>query len=172
VCNQCHTLERSYGNGPAACHDCHGKQYGHVLGQPWLDPKSAEFHGDSTLTCSSCHDLKTECSSCHFGETGSKAPTGSTWTHGTTPHNKLSSSKAVCNQCHTLERSYGNGPAACHDCHGKQYGHVLGQPWLDPKSAQFYGSSTLDYSSYYDVNTECSSCHFGALESKSPADSG
>ncbi len=76
-------------------------------------------------------------------ERSNKSPTGPTWTHGTTPHNQLAASEAVCNKCHTLERSYGNGPAACHDCHGTQSDHVLGQPWLDPKSAQFHGNSTL-----------------------------
>ena len=172
VCNQCHTLERSYGNGPTACHDCHGTQSGHVLGQAWLDPKSAQFHGTSTLVCSTCHDLNTKCSTCHFGATGSKVPAGSNWTHGTTPHNQLASSEAVCNQCHTLNRSYGNGPATCHDCHGTQSGHVLGQAWLDPKSAQFHGTSTLTCSTCHDLNTKCATCHFGASGSKSPSGSG
>ncbi len=169
VCNTCHDLNRSYGNGPATCHDCHAQQT-HVLGQAWLDPKSAQFHGDSTLTCSSCHDLNTKCASCHFGASGSKKPASSTWTHGTTPHNQLAASEAVCNACHTLERSYGNGPATCHDCHAQQT-HVLGQAWLDPKSAQFHGDSTLTCSSCHDLNTKCASCHFGASGSKKPVSS-
>ena len=170
VCNQCHTLERSYGNGPAACHDCHDIQPGHVLGKPWLDPKSSQFHGQSTLTCSTCHDLKSKCSTCHFGATGSKSPVNAGWAHGTTPHNQLASSEAVCNKCHTLDRSYGNGPAACHDCHGQQT-HVLGDSWLNPKSSNFHGKSTLDCSSCHNTATECSSCHFGATGSKIPAGS-
>ena len=169
VCNQCHTLERSYGNGPATCHDCHAQQT-HVLGKPWLDPKSSQFHGTSTLVCSTCHDLNTKCSSCHFGVSGSKVPSGQSWTHGTTPHNQLASSEAVCNQCHTLERSYGNGPATCHDCHAQQT-HVLGKPWLDPKSSQFHGNSSLNCSSCHDLNTRCATCHFGATGRKAPVGS-
>jgi len=167
VCNQCHVLERSYGNGPASCHDCHT----HVTGQPWLDPKSAEFHGGSTLNCGTCHDTAAECSSCHFGATGSKVPVGSGWAHGTVPHNKLSSWKTVCNTCHDLNRSYGNGPAACHDCHGQQR-HIQGKAWLDPKSEQFHGTSTLDCSSCHDLNTECSSCHQGSSGNQSPTGRG
>lgn len=113
VCNSCHTTSRSYGNGPASCHDCHA----HVTGQPWLDSKSPEFHGASALECGKCHDLSTECSTCHFGQSGSKIPEGSGWTHGASPHGSLEAYGAVCNQCHSLDRSYGNGPAACHDCH-------------------------------------------------------
>ena len=168
VCNKCHTLDRSYGNGPATCHDCHGTPPSHVLGEPWLNQKSPQFHGKSTLNCASCHDLKTKCANCHFGATGSKSPSESGWTHGTTPHNQLESSGAVCNICHELDRGYGNGPATCHDCHVKPP-HVLGQPWLDQKSSQFHGRSTLDCSSCHDLNTKCASCHFGASGSKSPS---
>ena len=168
VCNKCHTLDRSYGNGPATCHDCHGTPPSHVLGEPWLNQKSPQFHGKSTLNCASCHDLKTKCANCHFGATGSKSPSESGWTHGTTPHNQLESSGAVCNICHELDRGYGNGPATCHDCHVKPP-HVLGQPWLDQKSSQFHGTSTLDCNSCHDLNTKCASCHFGASGSKSPS---
>jgi predicted CxxxxCH...CXXCH cytochrome family protein len=126
VCSNCHELYRNYGLKPGACHDCHAiAPEPHPLGQAWLDPKSAQFHGDSTLTCSSCHDVSTKCASCHFSASGSKVPAGQSWTHGTTPHNQLAASEAVCNQCHTLERSYGNGPAACHDCHGSTAPHAV-----------------------------------------------
>jgi predicted CxxxxCH...CXXCH cytochrome family protein len=120
VCNACHDLYRSYGLGPKTCHNCHeGSNAPHQAGQPWLDRKNADFHGASSLQCSSCHDQTTKCATCHFGPTGSKAPQGSSWEHGTIPHDNetLESNQAVCNQCHTLNRSYGNGPISCHDCH-------------------------------------------------------
>ncbi len=119
VCDACHQVYTSYGLEPQACHPCHStpNTEDHELGQSWLDGKSPAFHGTSTLECSKCHDLGTKCSTCHFGPTGSKAPDGSGWTHGTTPHGSLKTYGAVCNQCHSLDRSYGSGPAACHDCH-------------------------------------------------------
>jgi predicted CxxxxCH...CXXCH cytochrome family protein len=117
VCVTCHEASRSYGNGPAACHDCHK----HPRGQPWLDYKSSEFHGTSTMQCSQCHNLSTECSTCHFGSTGSMTPDPG-WTHGDVQHDGTVLTitpvqETVCATCHALERSYGNGPAACHDCH-------------------------------------------------------
>ena len=119
VCNACHDLYRSYALGPKTCHNCHeGSTAPHQTGQPWLDRKSADFHGASTLQCSSCHDQTTKCATCHFGPTGSKVPLGSNWQHGTIPHESVESYQAVCNQCHTLDRSYGNGPNSCHNCHG------------------------------------------------------
>ena len=171
VCNQCHTLNRSYGNSPISCHNCH-KIAPHQIGQPWLDSKSADFHGTSTLQCSSCHDQTTKCATCHFGPTGSKVPQGSSWQHGTIPHDNdsLESSQAVCNQCHSLNRSYGNGPISCHDCHQDQASHPLGQPWLDSKSADFHGKSALQCSSCHDQTTKCATCHFGPTGSKVPQD--
>jgi predicted CxxxxCH...CXXCH cytochrome family protein len=118
VCDACHQVYASYGLEPKSCHGCHNLGVGaHALGQPWLDRKSQEFHATSALECSNCHDLDTKCSTCHFGPSGSKVPEESGWTHGTLPHDSLETYGAVCNQCHSLDRSYGNGPATCHDCH-------------------------------------------------------
>lgn len=119
VCNNCHALERRYGLDPATCHDCHGDGINHVTGQAWLDKNSAQFHGDNNeLNCADCHDLNTYCATCHFGETGSKSPPGSGWIHGDNEdHRRYESSRNVCNQCHSLNRSYGNEPGRCHDCH-------------------------------------------------------
>ena len=92
----------------------------HAMGDSWLNPASADFHGeaDSGLTCADCHNLKTDCSTCHFGATGSKVPAGVSWSHGATPHD-YPGQASVCNECHGLMRGLGDAPAACHDCHGQ-----------------------------------------------------
>ena len=122
VCNECHDLNRSYGTAPEACHDCHGEGAGHVLGQAWLDKKSSLFHGDTSLDdCSDCHVLNQTCFECHFGATGSRTPPGSGWNHGNNEdHRRYSSDAATCNRCHSLNRSYGNPPKTCHDCHEEE----------------------------------------------------
>jgi hypothetical protein len=140
----------------------------HPTDDSWLDKKSPRFHGKSLLNCDKCHDTENECSQCHFGADGSKSP--SAWIHGTTPHDQLSASEAVCNSCHEVNRSYGNGPAACHDCHALPAAHVLGEAWLNKTSPDFHGGSTLNCSSCHDTATECSQCHFGADGSKSPTE--
>ena len=119
ICNDCHTLERRYGLDPGLCHDCHGEGIDHVTGQEWLDKNSSQFHGnDSVLNCADCHDLGTYCATCHFGETGSKSPIGSGWNHGNNEeHRRYESHRTICNQCHDLNRSFGNEPKRCHDCH-------------------------------------------------------
>jgi DMSO/TMAO reductase YedYZ molybdopterin-dependent catalytic subunit len=88
----------------------------HLMGEPWLNKTSPDFHGVSLLNCADCHDLSIRCYECHFGASGSKSPPG--WTHGTVPHDYLTDSAPVCTTCHDLNRSYGNGPISCHDCHG------------------------------------------------------
>ena len=119
VCNQCHDLNRSYGNEPAACHDCHGEGLTHVLGQDWLDKKSPQFHGNEpTDNCSDCHDLNFTCNECHFGVSASRAPIGSGWIHGDNEdHRQYENYQSVCNRCNKLNRSYQNDPDSCHDCH-------------------------------------------------------
>ena len=171
VCNRCHELDRSYGIGPVACHDCHGIVSNHALGQPWLDTKSAAFHGSADLTnCASCHDLSTKCGECHFGAAGNKAPPASGWVHGNnSAHENYSANQSVCNRCHDLDRSFANGPTACHDCHGIASNHVLGQPWLDTKSAAFHGRADLtDCASCHYLDATCSQCHFGPGGSRIP----
>ena len=49
VCDACHQLYKSYGLEPQSCHGCHA----HVTGQPWLDPKSPQYHGKSGRQCAS-----------------------------------------------------------------------------------------------------------------------
>ena len=163
VCINCHTLNRSYDNGPGACHDCHT----HPTGQEWLDRTKADFHGNSELQCFTCHDLETKCVTCHFGSSGSKVPTGTDWQHGTVPHNQavLTEHKDVCLECHGLNRSYGNTPGECHDCHI----HPGGQAWLDRDQPEFHGTSTLDCAGCHDLNVKCAECHFGPSGSKVPA---
>ena len=119
VCNNCHASVRRFGLPPEYCHDCHGAGLNHALGQAWLDKNSADFHGGSALTdCNNCHDLTQKCFECHFGENGSKSPPGSGWTHGNNDeHKERESDQSTCNRCHNLNRSYGNDPIACHDCH-------------------------------------------------------
>ncbi|MDO9264688.1 MAG: hypothetical protein Q7U02_12030 [Desulfosalsimonadaceae bacterium] len=172
ICNKCHDVDRSFGNPPSACHDCHEIIANHPLAQTWLDPKSATFHGGSGLNCASCHNLSTNCSQCHFGSTGRKAPAGSTWSHGNnTQHKTFEANQAVCNQCHSLNRSYGNPPSDCHDCHEIVANHPLAQPWLDPKSSRFHGNSSLTCSSCHNLSTDCSECHFGSTGRKAPVGS-
>jgi hypothetical protein len=69
-------------------------------------------------TCSNCHEENDKCFQCQFDSSGSKASPGSGWSRGNnTQHATYVSSQATCNECHTLNRSYGNGPSNCHDCH-------------------------------------------------------
>lgn len=119
TCNRCHDIDRSFGNGPVDCHDCHGIDADHVFGQAWLDKKSSLFHGDQPLdNCTDCHVPAQKCFECHFGADGSQAPPGTAWNHGNNDaHREYSAYETVCNRCHTLNRSYGNGPDRCHDCH-------------------------------------------------------
>ena len=171
VCNTCHALSRSYGNGPPACHDCHALQDNpgmHVTGEPCLNKTSPDFHGSSTLNCADCHDLSTRCADCHFGESGSKTP--SDWVHGMTSHDQLEADRAVCNTCHDLNRSYGNGPTICHDCHGLPANHVKGEAWINKTSPDFHGSSTLTCADCHDLGTECVECHFDVTGSKSTSE--
>jgi hypothetical protein len=89
------------------------------LGQPWLDKNSPDFHGATALAdCSDCHNLSQKCFQCHFGQDGSKSPPGTGWSHGdNSEHEDYESYQNTCNLCHDLNRSYGNEPASCHDCH-------------------------------------------------------
>ena len=119
VCNNCHDTLRRFELQPEFCHDCHGEGLNHVLGQAWLDKNSPDFHGRTGLVdCSNCHDLSQKCFQCHFGQNGSKSPPGSGWTHGdNNEHRDYESYQNTCNLCHDLNRSYGNEPPSCHDCH-------------------------------------------------------
>ncbi len=165
VCNQCHNLNRNYGNAPSGCHDCHADAT-HVTGRPWLDKKNAQFHGDSSLDCASCHSVPADCNRCHFGANGQRSPGG--WSHGLNDaHRNYTSRTGVCNQCHNLNRSYGNAPSGCHDCHANAT-HVTGRPWLDKKNGQFHGDSSLDCARCHSVPADCNRCHFGANGQRSP----
>lgn len=188
VCNGCHQLEREYGHGPAPCHDCH-VGVSHAVGQPWVDPKSATFHGPVALqnpdSCKPCHGgdfaggpSGVGCFSCHFGPTGSRVPAGSAWTHGAVPHGQFGASIAVCNTCHERNRLYGNPPVACHDCHVGA-NHPLGQPWVDFKSATFHGIAAQQnadpckscHGSDFKggvSGVSCSRCHFGPTGTRIP----
>lgn len=128
TCNGCHETYRANGPGPNSCHDCHGGA-GHPVGRSWLDPASATFHGTEATrdldACRQCHgqDLagglaQVGCSECHFGPGGDRGPAGSDWSHGSFPHGQLAAQGGTCTSCHDLLRSYGEGPTACHDCHG------------------------------------------------------
>ena len=175
VCNACHEIRRQYGLDPQACHDCHGPGTYHPLGQDWLDRNSLQFHGNEpTNACSDCHTLSTFCANCHFDENGSKAPIGSGWDHGNNDaHQNFENVAYLCNECHNLNRSYGNEPAACHDCHGEGLSHVLGKDWLDKKSPQFHGNEPTDNcSDCHDLTITCNECHFGVSGSREPIGSG
>ncbi len=191
TCNRCHDIFREFGLPPASCHDCHDSVVSHPTGQVWLDKKSSRFHGidarNDLASCAQCHgdDYRggtsgVGCYACHFSRSGSKVPSGSTWTHGTTPHETLAGSATVCNQCHALNRRYGNGPASCHDCHGAAATHPTGQVWLDKKSSRFHGIDARNdlaacaqcHGDDYRGGTSgvgCYSCHFSRTGSKVPA---
>lgn len=123
VCNKCHDVGRRFNAGPGICHNCHGFGEEHVLGQPWLDQDSPQFHGDQPQEdCAICHNLSTNCNECHFGPTGAKSPPGSGWPHGREDnHNDQKAYSAVCNRCHALTQSYRNEPddPECHVCHNE-----------------------------------------------------
>jgi len=186
VCNSCHDALRQFpGQGPASCHDCHVGVATHPTGQAWLDPNSPTFHGtDPTVPdgCAACHGtdfmggtVGVSCYDCHFGPTGSRVPVGSSWTHGTVPHDTLAANEAVCNACHDLNRSYGNGPGSCHDCHGTVTGHASGATWMDKTLATFHGNSSLDCTMCHGVDltggtagVSCYQCHFDPTGSRTP----
>lgn len=109
----------SFVNGTGQNRTCHpgGPGATHPRGQPWLDKKSVEFHGDSTIVCANCHTVATYCSTCHFGAGGSRVPPGSGWTHARRNHDNYEAYQAVCNACHNVNRTYGNAPGTCHNCH-------------------------------------------------------
>lgn len=143
VCNRCHAILRDYGLPPASCHDCHSEGTAHPTGQAWLDKKSSIFHGidaaQDLAQCAACHggDYRggtsgVSCFRCHFTAMGGRVPDGHSWSHGTTPHEALTSFDSVCNQCHDVNRTYGNAPSSCHDCHGIETGHATGSGWLLP----------------------------------------
>ena len=140
----------------------------HPLEDPWLDKTSPYFHGKSSLDCSECHNLATECNECHFGPSGSKSP--SDWIHEAETHDHLAGSSTVCNICHELNRALGNGPDPCHDCHSPSGIHVTGEFWFNKTSPDFHGNSTLNCADCHDLGTECSECHFDSSGSKSPSD--
>ena len=167
VCNSCHDLNRSLGKGPDTCHDCHGLPVSHATGEPWLNKGNPDFHGSSELTCIDCHDLVDDCSGCHFGSSGNKSPSG--WVHGTTPHEEVVASETVCNSCHELNRGYGNGPEACHDCHSLPVSHATGELWLNKSNPDFHGSSELTCIDCHDLVADCNECHFGSTGDKSPS---
>jgi len=148
VCNTCHAVNRNYDNGPNDCHDCHDQVKMHVMGGSWLDKNSSDFHGYSSSDCSVCHDLTTRCTECHFDLFGSKSL--SNWIHGTIPHSELRDCGAVCNQCHTVDRSYDSGPNACHDCHDPD-------PGLHESSNR---QCTICHpSNLRDAHSDCALCH-------------
>lgn len=188
ICLACHDLNRLFGNGPSACHDCHVEAM-HATGQQWLDPKIEGFHGDAAsadlASCASCHGSDygggtsgVGCDDCHFGPSGDKSPSGSNWAHGSTPHGNLANRNETCNACHTVDRLYGNGPDNCHDCHIEE-DHPTGKTWLDVKSNQFHGDvASSDINSCAPCHGNdyrggssgvgCYDCHFGPNGSKVP----
>ena len=169
ICNQCHSILRQYGLAPDTCHDCHGPGINHPLGRAWLDYNSIEFHGRSDQECSPCHNPDTYCYQCHFGASGSFTPSGSGWVHGNNPqHEDYSGDMAICNKCHEVDRSFGNPPALCHDCHPITPAHPLGQAWLDPMITGFHGQSSLDCTDCHYPSTDCTVCHFDATGSRTP----
>ena len=169
TCQQCHTLNRTFGSEPSSCHDCHDIET-HVLGRAWLDKNDVQFHGGQPQQdCVSCHNLAADCNQCHFDAQGDKAPIGSVWLHGNNAeHKDYGNQNATCQQCHTLNRSYGNDPTSCHDCHAIET-HAMGRDWLDSSRSQYHGDQPQqDCSSCHNLSTECNQCHFGSTGSKAP----
>jgi len=162
----------------------------HPIGQSWLDSGSANFHGDAselaTANCTECHGSDylggssgVSCDNCHFGPNGDKVPSGSNWNHGDTPHDSLSAEAATCNACHSILRSYGDGPNSCHDCHGGAANHATGEQWLNPSINGYHGDvaeqSAVSCQACHGSNylggssgVSCSECHFGPSGSKVP----
>lgn len=188
TCSACHQVSRQYGNGPAACHDCHAQQT-HPTGRNWLDKGISGYHGDAATTaidsCKTCHGSNltggtagVSCYSCHFGPGGGKVPSGSSWAHGSTPHTGLTANMAICNSCHAIDRSYSHGPEACHDCHLSAT-HPTGRNWLSKGVNGFHGDAAQqDIDSCRQCHGQdyrggssgvgCYTCHFGPTGSKVP----
>lgn len=160
----------------------------HPVGAAWLNPANAGFHGAAAdASCAQCHGSGGQivsCDKCHFGPTGSKVPTGVTWTHGTVPHGNLIDQGPTCNACHDLMRTYGrtidSKSATCSSCHGgSAVGHATGEPWLNPANNGFHGDAaaqsgancTQCHGADYlggSSGVSCSKCHFGPTGSKVP----
>lgn len=191
TCNACHDSLRAVGQGPGACHDCHGEVGMHTRLPVWLDPEGNDFHGtaakDNLDNCKSCHGndllggfVGVSCNKCHFGSSGARVPVGQRWEHGTIPHNTLIDDGNTCNFCHDSLRQFpGQGPGACHDCHGEVNQHPLGQTWVDPNGVNFHGNADQsgcalchgnDFSGGY-TNVSCYDCHFGPSGSQVPLNS-
>ncbi|TAL16332.1 hypothetical protein EPN96_09370 [bacterium] len=110
----------SFTNALGQTRSCHpgGPGATHPLGQPWMDSSNnPQFHGLSSLVCSNCHTFANKCSQCHFGTITNPtySPAGSHVTFGS--HDNYGSFASVCNACHNTNRTYGNPPSSCHNCH-------------------------------------------------------
>lgn len=106
----------SFTNADGSATGCHaGGPGGHPAGLTWLDRNAAAYHGSSTLVCTNCHNLATDCIRCHFGPSGNFSPTS--WTHGVIGgHDNLETYGNVCDTCHGYERQLGYGPTSCVNC--------------------------------------------------------
>ncbi len=167
ACKECHGDDLKGGISGVSCFSASVDGFScHASGpafhpDSWVDEKAkgtSAFHGtsyqQSLLDCAQCHDLNVKCQECHFGETGSKVPSGSSWTHGViSGHSQFSSNSSessVCIKCHEVSSSLGNGPT-CHNCHVE---HQTG--WDDPAvhGAAAKSSPGVDTGFAY-----CQTCH-------------
>jgi len=116
----------SFTNADDSLSVCHegGPGVAHPTDISWLDRNAEAFHGTSALDCAACHNLATDCSTCHFGPDGDRSPTS--WVHDANARSshhagvnesQLPPYQTVCNTCHNIERQLGYAPGSCHNCH-------------------------------------------------------
>ena len=135
LCKMCHGDDYLGGIVGVSCDTCHDAstalQWPHDPNNLWLNNGSVNFHGTEAnadmALCAKCHgsDFRggstgVSCFTCHFNQNGSKIPPRfPSWVHEN-DHDFMSPSVEgpVCNACHTVSRTYNNGPGGCHDCHG------------------------------------------------------
>jgi len=128
LCKMCHGNDYLGGIAGVSCAACHTIPWPHPSNSTWMNSSNAGYHGlaaDTALEradCAICHGANFQggstlvgCFTCHFDETGARYPAGLTHHNN---HQRMTAYVVTCNTCHFVNRSYGNPPNACHDCHG------------------------------------------------------
>ncbi|HEY5764629.1 MAG TPA: hypothetical protein VIS30_01240 [Candidatus Deferrimicrobiaceae bacterium] len=187
VCKSCHGDALQGGISGVSCYaasfdgqTCHaGGPAFHPAA--WLDRAGdgtndwhATAYQRNTPPCVDCHDLGVKCLLCHFSIGGSRVPSGSSYSHGSTSgHSDFTGAQAdVCVNCHEVEDRFGYMPQPfCHNCHAPfpvpEGTHGTG--WLNSDNdsgfhGDFVTQITCETSGCHPISGRptCTTCHFNA----------